>query len=150
MSFASRLTLLAVAAAAALSLPVQAQQGNEQVDASLRDHALRFKPGELLVQFRAGEEERGAEAALAGLGAKAVKLLRAESARADGHGDLRLVALPANLPVAAAMRELRKHPAVEFAEPNWIYTKQAKGIDPYYQDGRLWGMYGAASPLQQN
>jgi hypothetical protein len=149
MPLALRLTALALASTLAVAA-VAAHPSAALVDASLEDAALRYRPGQLIVQFRPGQLEQGAEAALAPLGAKSSRLLRAESRRADGHGDLRLVRLPDHLSVSDAMHLLREHPAVEFAEPNWIYTTQAKGVDPYYEDGRLWGMYGADSPLQQN
>jgi len=145
------LRLTALALASTLSLAAHAAHPSDAlVDASLQDKGLRYKPAQLIVQFRAGEAERGAQTALAGLDGKLGKLLRAESRRRDGQGDLRVVHLPEKLPLAEAMRQLRANPAVVFAEPNWIYTREAKGIDPYYDDGRLWGMYGAASPFQQN
>src|SRR5688500_11989177 len=47
-----------------------------------------------------------------------------------------------DLPVEDAIAGLKKHPAVEFAEPNWVYTHQAASNDPYYNAGYLWGMCG--------
>jgi len=49
------------------------------------------------------------------------------------------------LPLDKAIEKLSRHPAVEFVEPNWIYTHQAAANDTYYLQGYLWGMYGAAS-----
>jgi len=34
---------------------------------------------------------------------------------------------------------------VRYAEPNWVLTHAATSTDPYFTDGRLWGMYGDAS-----
>ena len=145
------LRLTALALASTLSLAAHAAHPSDTLgDAGLQDKGLAYKPAQLIVQFRAGEAERGAQAALAGVDGKLGKLLRAESRRKDGQGDLRVVHLPETLSLSEAIRQLRANPAVAFAEPNWIYTRQAKGIDPYYEDGRLWGMYGAASPFQQN
>ena len=149
MAFALRFTALALAS----TLCVAAQAAHPSaalVDASLQNPRMHFVPGQLIVQFRAGVQESGAAAVLSSVGAKPASLLRAETRRHDGLGDLRLVSLPENLTVREAMAQLREHPSVEFAEPNWIYTRQAKGPDPYYEDGRLWGMYGADSPLRQN
>ena len=149
MAFALRFTALALAS----TLCVAAQAAHPSaalVDASLQNPAAHFVPGQLIVQFRAGVQEQGAAAALSTIGARPARLVLAESRRHDGLGDLRLVSLPENLTVREAMQQLREHPSVEFAEPNWIYTRQDKGPDPYYADGRLWGMYGADSPLQQN
>ncbi|HEX8294649.1 MAG TPA: S8 family peptidase [Pyrinomonadaceae bacterium] len=40
---------------------------------------------------------------------------------------------------------MREHPAVAFAEPNWVVTHQATSTDTYFTNGNLWGMYGDAS-----
>lgn len=50
----------------------------------------------------------------------------------------------------AARRLLASDPAVEFAEPNWVYTHQAVSNDPYYVNGLLRGMYGdGTTPANQ-
>src|ERR671938_435820 len=55
---------------------------------------------------------------------------------------------PSSLPAAA--RSLESHPAVAFAQPNWIYTLDETSNDPYYTNDSLWGMYGdATSPANQ-
>jgi len=61
--------------------------------------------------------------------------------RSDNKGDLEVTMLPPGMNVAAAIARLRAHPAVEFAEPNWIYRHQ-QAADPHYTAGYLWGMYG--------
>ena len=50
----------------------------------------------------------------------------------------------------AAIAKLEADPAVAYAEPNWRLGKLAVSNDPYYTDGRLWGMYGDRSPLRTN
>jgi hypothetical protein len=149
---ATRLRLAALAVASSFALAAQGTdfRAAALVDASLQNPAAHYKPDQVIVQFRAGVVAQGAEAMLATLGATPAKMILAQSRRADGLGDLRLVSLPAGLPVAEAIARLRQDPSVEFVEPNWIYTKDEKGPDPYYADGRLWGMYGAHSPLHQN
>jgi hypothetical protein len=149
MALVLRLTALALAS----TLCVAAQAAHPSaalVDASMQNPALHYKAGQLIVQFRAGVQESGTAAALSTVGAKSADILLAQARRTDGLGDLRLVTLPAGVSVKEAMQQLREHPSVEYAEPNWIYTTQAKGPDPYYADGRLWGMYGADSPIKQN
>ena len=47
--------------------------------------------------------------------------------------------------VAAAVRALSTDPAVEYAEPNWIYQHADASNDTYYTNGSLWGMYGDAT-----
>jgi subtilisin family serine protease len=150
MPLVLRLSVLAVASTLALAAQATDFRAAAQVDADLQNPALRYKADQVIVQYRAGVGASHAEAALAALGAKPGQMLRAESRRHDGLGDLRLASLPANMSVSQAIQHLRQDPAVEFAEPNWILTKDAKGIDPYYSDGSLWGMYGASSPIRQN
>ena len=150
MKTVSQRALTALAAAAALSLSLSTQANPALVDASLKNHESHYVASQVLVQFRAGQMADAREAALTHLGAKSIKVLRSALQRADGRGDLHLVSLPKNLKVADAIRKLRNSAAVEFAEPNWTYTTQAKGVDPYYADGKLWGMYGDNSPLQTN
>jgi len=149
MALVLRLTALGLAS----TLCVAAQAAHPSaalVDASMADSALHYKADQLIVQFRAGVQENAAAIVLSTLGAKSADVLLSQARRKDGLGDLRLVTLPANMSVKEAMEQLRAHPSVEFAEPNWIYKKDAKGTDPYYADGRLWGMYGADSPIHQN
>ncbi len=47
--------------------------------------------------------------------------------------------------VPEALAQLNRTPGVEYAEPNWIYRHTATSTDPYFTDGRLWGMYGATT-----
>ena len=54
------------------------------------------------------------------------------------------------MPVQQAVQILRNHPAVDFAEPNWVYTHQTASNDPYYLGGYTWGLYGdTTSPANQ-
>src|SRR5215210_5114625 len=129
-----------------LSATSQSQSGNRPEE----DRAANFVPGELLVQFRAGAMDEDKGRALGRIGGEAVEEIRTEAARTDGRGDLVLARFQPDLPQAAAIRNLKDDPAVEFAEPNWIYTHQAVSTDPYYTNGSLWGMYGdATTPANQ-
>ena len=56
-----------------------------------------------------------------------------------------LVAVPAGRSVEATIAALKKNPAVRYAEPDYIVTKQATSNDPYFTNGSLWGMQGDAS-----
>lgn len=53
--------------------------------------------------------------------------------------------IPPGLALSQAISVLQSNPLVEFAEPNWIYTKQqsANPDDPMLRD--LWGMLGAST-----
>ncbi|CAN5361421.1 hypothetical protein BH20ACT5_BH20ACT5_06570 [soil metagenome] len=70
------------------------------------------------------------------------------AARAD-RAEVELLRVP-SAARDAVIATLNDHPAVTAAEPNWIYTKQATSTDPFFTDGRLWGMYGdRSSPANQ-
>ena len=100
--------------------------------------------GELLVKYRDGSTATQQAAARNSQGAQKVQTVR------GGKGELALLKLPAGRDVASAVRELSQNPAVDYAEPNWIYTHQAVSNDTYYTNGTLWGMYGdATSPANQ-
>jgi subtilisin family serine protease len=102
-------------------------------------------PGELLVQFSGIASEEDHARALGRVNGQSIRTLRAAAAQNDGHGDLALVRFPPDFSQAAAIRDLQGDPAVEFAEPNYIYTHQAVSNDPLYTNGSLWGMYGDAT-----
>jgi subtilisin family serine protease len=107
-------------------------------------------PGELLVQFKAGATPADMARALGRIRAEVLETVLARSRRPDGKGDLVLARYQPDFTPAAARRMLAADPAVEFAEPNWVYTHQAASNDPYYVGGSLWGMYGdATSPANQ-
>jgi subtilisin family serine protease len=102
-------------------------------------------PGELLVQFRASASAADKTRALGRANAEMRDDILPGNRRHDGRGDLVLVRHQPDLPPAAAKRNLEADPAVEFAEPNWIYTHQGIVDDPYFLDGKLWGMYGSST-----
>ena len=80
--------------------------------------APAFVPGEVLVQFHASANAASKAAAL-----KGQNIAKSESVSTRGDGELLLTTLPPGLAVAAAAGGLAKHPAVRFAEPNYIATK---------------------------
>ena len=102
-------------------------------------------PGEFLVQFKTGATDSEKRRALGRVNGEKLEDIVAEKRRADGHGDLLLVRHQPDMTPVAARRALKSDPAVEFAEPNWIYTHQATSNDPYYTNGSLWGMYGPST-----
>ena len=106
----------------------------------------RFVLGEVLIQFksRASEEEKTAARNMAAAVRK--ELLRGNF----NTGELELASIPVSHSVEDAIAFLKSHPAIQFAEPNWIYTHQATSNDPFYTGGNLWGMYGdMTSPANQ-
>src|SRR5258706_6267426 len=98
---------------------------------------------EVLIHFKAtatAQDQADAEAAAS---VTQKKHLHTPTMKAAGHPGLHLG--KTKLPVAQAIEILRKHPAVEFAEPNYVYQHQAIANDPYFSGGYLWGMEGDAS-----
>ena len=107
-------------------------------------------PGEVLIQYRAGATEGAKARARGRVNAAADETIVEAASRRDGKGDLELAHVAPGLSVAAAVRGLQADPAVEFAEPNWVYQHTATSNDTYYTSGQLWGMYGdASSPANQ-
>lgn len=107
-------------------------------------------PNQVLVQFRLGVTEEFKDSLRDRIQAQVEDVVVAQEHRKDMRGDLELWNLPPGLEIARAVRELEQNPAIEFAEPNWIYQHQAESNDPYYTNGSLWGMYGDSSPIKQN
>ena len=148
-SLIKHLAVVAAFVATATMLTAVAQGRPDLVVQSMRDRP--FVGGEMLVQVRRGASDADKDAMLRGLGARIVDDVLLGSARNDGKGDLHLLRLPVGLAVAAALREAGRAPTVDFAEPNWIYSRGGvTSNDPYYTNGSLWGMYGdASSPANQ-
>lgn len=110
----------------------------------------RFAPEELLVKFRPDAREVEKIDARSRLGARLKERIHTGPMKDAGEGELQRLAIPRGRTLIEAIRELESHPAVAFAEPNWIVTHQAVSNDPYYTNGSLWGMYGdATSPANQ-
>lgn len=95
--------------------------------------------GELLIKFRDGVDAVTQDNLRRGIGAQKASTVR------GGRGELALMRLPIGTDMASAVRILSANPAVEFAEPNWIYNHTAVSNDPLYTNGSLWGMYSSAS-----
>jgi subtilisin family serine protease len=109
-----------------------------------------FVPGQLIVQFRAGVSDEDKVRALGRANAVAAEKIAEAFAHGLDKGDLVLADFPGMMLIKAARRSIEQDPAVEFAEPNWIYAHQATSNDTYYGNGSLWGMYGdASSPANQ-
>jgi subtilisin family serine protease len=142
-------TLVLATALCALTLMPTTGQGQKGNDNSARPEPASV-PGELIVQFAGGATEADKSRALGRAGGEELEEIRGAAQSEDGRGDLILARFQPDLPRQAAIRALKDDPAVEFAEPNWIYTHQATSDDPYYTNGSLWGMYGdATSPANQ-
>jgi subtilisin family serine protease len=141
------LTAVAAAALAGLSLGAAAQGRPDLVEQSLRNPSLQFVAGEVLVQFKAGVGDAAKQRVLAGVEGRLARELRLASQRNDGRGDLHLARSGPGRDMQNVLAVLRASPSVDFAEPNWRYSRQLVSNDPYVTDGRLWGMLsGTSSP----
>jgi subtilisin family serine protease len=101
--------------------------------------------GQLLVQFKTSATAADQARALGRANGQELDDILNKGKRRDGKGDLVLVNFPPDFTPAAARRAIEADSSVEFAEPNWIYTKQVTSNDTYYNNGNLWGMYSSAS-----
>ena len=129
--------------------PAQAN-GNENSNPTAASNQSNFVPGELLVQFRADATDEDEARVLGKINGEALEHIRTQPMISEGRGNLVLVHFQPDLPQNAAIKLLKDDPAVEFAEPNWIYTRQATVNDTYYTNGSLWGMYGDAIASPKN
>jgi subtilisin family serine protease len=139
--------LVYLAAGTSPSAP-QAQGRGAAAVAAAQD--AQFVPGELLIQYRAGVSETAKQRARGRVAAAADEVIVEAGKRNDGKGELELARVPAGISVAAAVRGLEADPAVEFAEPNWVYNHQLVSNDTYYTSGQLWGMYGPTTSPANN
>lgn len=97
---------------------------------------------QLLVGYQTGASAASTEHARSQVSAlSARQLVRAAANRTQ----VDLVDLPAGADLDAAIRRLEADPAVAYAERNWTLTTDATSNDPYFTDGRLFGMYGDQS-----
>jgi len=105
-----------------------------------------FVAGELLIKFKTGGEKGSRLSAdiLSLINAQVVEEIKTEAmvlanARKGGESG-ELVLVKSTMGTEAAIERLRGMPEVEYAEPNWIYQHYATSNDPYFTDGKLWGM----------
>ncbi|SFU49069.1 Subtilase family protein [Pontibacter akesuensis] len=104
---------------------------------------------EVLVKFKAGASEEARAAVLARISGKVKEriLTKAMERFGDREG-LTLVHTP--MAALEALSKVKGADAIEYAEPNYIYTHTATTSDPYYTNGSLWGLYGSStSPANQ-
>lgn len=133
--FALCMLLMAVAGATAAS----DSGGSKSAD---------YVPGEILIQY-----EPGATAAQkADARGRAAATHVSTIVRGNSHsGSLELARIPAGTSVSSAIGNIKRATAVDFAEPNFVYTYDATSNDPYFTNGSLWGMYGdLSSPANTN
>ncbi len=105
-------------------------------------------PNELLIKFRPGATQETRDSILARIGVVGRQAIHTRTMQ--DFGEVPIHHVKSRKSVLEALQLLANNPAVEFAEPNWIYRHQAASNDPYYTNGNLWGMYGdATTPTNQ-
>lgn len=102
-----------------------------------------YLAAQVLVQFKPGASDAALLDAVRTGQLEVNRYIQTPAMRRGNH--LGLPLMWTRLPVRQAIAALRNHPAVEFAEPNWVYSHQATSNDPYFSNGGLWGMYGDAT-----
>ncbi len=96
-------------------------------------HALPpHVPGELVVQFKSGRTSSARSAVRARAGAELRRVLPYSKLELWRFDDT-------NISVDAMAQQLSAEPAIEFAEPNFIYTIDRTPNDPLFGD--LWGLH---------
>ena len=99
-----------------------------------------YADSELLVKFKPGAtDQEVADLVRRGAVTKARHIL---TPAMKDRGDIGITRLTIALPVRQAIQALQNHPAIEYAQPNWVYQHQAVPDDTFYLNGSLWGMSG--------
>ena len=129
-------------AAALLVATAFTSHGQALPPGALASSEPAYAPGEVLVQFKSTVTD--AELTGAFRQARLGLIKHIQTRAMQDHNRFGLTRVATAMPVEAAVRALKNHPGVEFAEPNWIATPQAVPNDPLYLDGFLWGMASAS------
>jgi subtilisin family serine protease len=100
-------------------------------------------PNQLLVKFKAGVTQVDRIAALNRINGRVSEKILTKAMEQQGDKDgLLLVNTP--LTALEAIEKI-KGLEIEYAELNYIYQHSATSDDPFYKDGKLYGMYGSAT-----
>ena len=102
-----------------------------------------FVANEILVKFRPRAESAQLADAVQRAGLTVRKEIHTPAMKHQGESAVTLVHTRFSVP--DAVQFLRNHPAVAWAQPNFIYAHQSEANDSLYVDGSLWGMYGDAT-----
>ena len=95
----------------------------------------------MLVRFKPGTSAAARGRALGRVnGSVAERIVTAAMRRSGDDEGVTLVRMP--MSAMQAVAAIKGDDAVEYAEPNWIYTTDATSNDLYFTNGSLWGMGG--------
>jgi hypothetical protein len=118
----------------------QASGGMTALSGNVR-HPAHYVPGEVLVKFRDEASSPGIKSLNVDMGAKE---LRAVSVKT---GVIHQYKLEGALSVDEAVLKYRSNPAVEYAEPNYLYSLQAMPSDAQF--GTLWGLHNTGQAVNE-
>ena len=110
----------------------QASRGMTALSQDAR-HPARYVPGEVLVKFRDEASSSGIQSLNMVAGAKEIRVLSVNARMIHQYK------LEDTLSVDEAVLKYRNNPAVEYAEPNYLY--RLKTIPSDAQFGTLWGLH---------
>jgi subtilisin family serine protease len=102
-----------------------------------------YLPGEVLIKFVADVSDQQLDEVVRLAGVTSARHIHTAAMKA--RGDNGITQAFTTRPVAQAIQALQNHPAIEYAEPNWVYQHHGTPNDPYFTSGQLWGMYGNSS-----
>lgn len=110
----------------------QASRGMTALSQDAR-HPARYVPGEVLVKFRDEASSSGIQSLNMVAGAKEIRVLSMNARMIHQYK------LEDTLSVDEAVLKYRSNPAVEYAEPNYLYWLNATPNDSRF--GTLWGLH---------
>lgn len=102
-------------------------------------HPAHYVPGEVLVKFRDEASSSGIKSLNVDMGAKELSALSVNAAVVHQYK------LEGALSVDEALLKYRSNPAVEYAEPNYLYSLQAIPTDAQF--GTLWGLHNTGQAV---
>ena len=102
-------------------------------------HPARYVPGEVIVKFRDEASSSGIQSPNLVAGAKELRALSVNA------GVIHQYKLEGALSVDEAVLKYRSNPAVEYAEPNYLYSLQAMPSDAQF--GTLWGLHNTGQAV---
>lgn len=105
--------------------------------------ALAYQPGTVLLRFKSEANVAAMDDLMFALQMDVTEEILTPAMEASECPAILCAHTELSVPDAVAL--LNAHPAIEFAEPNYLLTHAAASNDPKFTDGSLWGMYGDAS-----
>ena len=100
----------------------------------------RYRPGEVIVKFRDGASAATMATAPTGTGAQAMKTFAA------GRHRVHHLKLGKGVTVEEAVAQYRQDPAVDYAEPNYVYQLAGIPNDPLFN--QLWGLHNTGQTVR--